>query len=313
MIDVGELEMVRASLAHVLAARDAADVPGALLSEGWTDLVETDPPAAITALCEEAGRLRSAAPVADVALLWAAGVGEIDTTAVVYPDLGRARHGGSTESGVALAGAERATGFVVLGDAVARAPSAAVTRTASPGFDPALALTATGVEPTALEPMTTDAARVLAVGRLALASQMMGAVQQMLAETLDYVTARRQYGRAIGSFQTVKHRLAEVKVAATAAAAAVRAAWEVGDDASAMAAKALAGRAQLLASTHCFQVHGGIAFTVEHGFQQWVRRGLLLDALLGGHEALTAELGRRIVAAGAVPRVPALGSPPAPP
>ena len=51
-------------------------------------------------------------------------------------------------------------------------------------------------------------------------------------------------------------------------------------------------------------MHGRVAFTVEHGFQQWVRRGLLLDALLGGHERLTHELGRRLIAAGAVPRVP---------
>ena len=65
-------------------------------------------------------------------------------------------------------------------------------------------------------------------------------------------------------------------------------------------------RAQHVASTHCFQVHGGIAFTVEHGFFQWVRRGLLLDQLLGGHERLTAELGRRLIERSGVPRVPQL-------
>ena len=139
---------------------------------------------------------------------------------------------------------------------------------------------------------------------------MVGAAEQMLLDTLAYVNERKQYGRAIGSFQTVKHRLADVKVAITAARVGIEAAWAnaEGEDGAllAIAAKCLGGRAQQLASTHCFQVHGGIAFAVEHGFQQWVRRGLLLDLLLGGHVPLTEELGRRLIARGGVPRVPNL-------
>ena len=53
-------------------------------------------------------------------------------------------------------------------------------------------------------------------------------------------------------------------------------------------------------------MHGGIAFTVEHGFHQWVRRGLLLDHLLGDHRQLTREVGRAVISAGRPPRVPAL-------
>jgi alkylation response protein AidB-like acyl-CoA dehydrogenase len=330
MIDADELALVRASLAHVLSSSTPAEMPAALLAEGWAELVAGDPGAAITALCTEAGRLRSNAPVADVAMLWAAGVDEIDSAAVVIPlpmDLGPLRLGnreatGPDPVGVVLAGAERAERVVLLGaGGVESVPVAAVQRSAIEGFDPALGLSTATVDRTTVEPLATASAeKVLAVGRLAVTAQMVGAVQEMLTETLDYVIARRQYGREIGSFQTVKHRLAEVKVGVTAASAGLRAAWEVGDAdgwgaggaSAAMAAKALAGRAHQLASTHCFQVHGGIAFTVEHGFQQWVRRGLLLDALLGGHEALVGELGRRIITGRAVPRVPALGSP-APP
>ena len=102
----------------------------------------------------------------------------------------------------------------------------------------------------------------------------------------------------------------EVKVAVSGAKAACSAAWEEYDTPNgstlAIAAKCLAGRAQQMASTHCFQVHGGIAFTVEHGFNQWVRRGMLLDVLLGPHAQLTSELGRRLIVAQSVPRAPAL-------
>jgi alkylation response protein AidB-like acyl-CoA dehydrogenase len=182
---------------------------------------------------------------------------------------------------------------------------------AARSFDPDLGLQRVTIDgdPTPIGDADA-AANAIATGRRALASQMVGACEQMLADTLEYVNARHQYGRAIGSFQTVKHRLAEVKVATTAARNGTAAAWEHADGPDgatlAIASKCLAGRAQQLASTHCFQVHGGIAFTVEHGFQLWVRRGLLLDHLLGGHEQLTAELGRRLITAGAVPRVPQL-------
>jgi alkylation response protein AidB-like acyl-CoA dehydrogenase len=215
--------------------------------------------------------------------------------------------------GLALAGAARAERFVsVSADGVVAVSASAVTLAAIRGLDPALGLSRATVDTSAAEVVggPGDATAALAAGRRALASQMVGASDQMLTDTLAYVLERHQYGRAIGSFQTVKHRLADVKVAFTAARSATRAAWEAADTGdgplTAMAAKVLAGRAQQLASTHCYQVHGGIAFTVEHGFQQWVRRGLVLDHLLGGHEQLAREVGARLIEGGRVPRVPQL-------
>jgi alkylation response protein AidB-like acyl-CoA dehydrogenase len=303
MIDATELELVRTSLRHVLDthAANAAAVPAALLAEGWAELVGDDPGAAITTLAEEAGRARSNAPVADLAVLWALGRADDATTVVLHGD-----------EAVALAGAGRATAFVhVTADHADERPASSVTLAPVNGFDPAFGLSRATFDHAAAPALTSarhEAA--LAAARRALASQMVGAVDQMLAVTIAYVVQREQYGRAIGSFQSVKHRLAEVKVAGTAARASVRAAWEhaesTGGPTLSMAAKALAGRAQQLASTHCFQVHGGIAFTVEHGFQQWVRRGLLLDRLHGGHEELTRQLGRHLITAGDVPRLPNL-------
>ncbi len=295
-MDADERELVRASMRHTLATSSPADATAALLADGWTDLVAADPAAAITLLAEEAGRARSAVPVADLAMLWGAGI-EADATSAVVVD------------GLLQAGAERASRFVVVATDGITAHDAATSATvAVGGFDPALALRRVTALGHAAEVLgdAAAAARAIAAGRRALATQMIGAVDQMLADTVAHVTDRHQYGRAIGSFQSVKHRLADVRVAATAARSGTAAAWETGDAVSAIAAKCLAGRAQQLASTHCFQVHGGIAFTVEHGFQQWVRRGLLLDLLLGGHEQLTTELGRRLLDGGRVPRVPSL-------
>jgi hypothetical protein len=298
-IDADELALLRTSLRHVIDSHEPADVPRALLDEGWSELVAADPATAITALAEEAGAARSAAPALDMAVIWGADVDTDAATAVIVDE-------------VALAGTERAKRFLcIANEGVGVVDAGLVALAPAGGFDPALGLQRARIDGGDISPLTDAAAAcAIAAGRRALASQMIGASEQMLADTMAYVNERHQYGRAIGSFQTVKHRLAEVKVAITAARAGVAAAWEHADAEHAatvaIAAKCLAGRAQQLASTHCFQVHGGIAFTVEHGFQQWVRRGLLLDYLLGGHERLTKELGRRLIAAGGVPRVPDL-------
>ena len=300
--DADELALVRSTLRHAIDTTAADVAIGALLNEGWTDLVDADPAAAICTLAEEVGAARSAAPAVDLAVLWGAGITPDASTTVIH-------------DGIALAGAASAERFVwIAGEAILEAPAAAVSLAPAAGLDPTLGASRAEIAAGAGTPIAgASAERALAAGRRALASQMVGAAEQMLADTVAYVNERHQYGRAIGSFQAVKHRLAEAKVAASAARVTTVTAWEYadGEDATtlAIAAKCLAGRAQESASTHCFQVHGGIAFTAEHGFQQWVRRGMMLDALLGGHEHLTAELGRRLVAARRVPRVPDFHAP----
>jgi hypothetical protein len=296
--EADELALVRSTLRHAIDTNAADAAIGALLAEGWADLVDADPSAAISTLAEEVGTSRSAARAVDLAVLWGAGVAPDASTAVIH-------------DGIALAGAAVAERFVWLtGDAILAAPADSVSLSPAAGLDPALGAFRAEVAAGAGTPIADAAAaeRALAAGRRALASQMVGAAEQMLADTVAYVNERQQYGRPIGSFQAVKHRLADAKVAATAARVATVTAWEYADsdDATtlAIAAKCLAGRAQTSASTHCFQVHGGIAFTAEHGFQDWVRRGMLLDLLLGDHQHLTAELGRRLLAARRVPRVP---------
>ncbi len=294
-IDAHEVGLIRASLRHVLTTCAPTDVPGALLAEGWAELIDADVALAITVLAEEAGRARSAAPVVDLAMPAGAGFEPDATTVFVIDEL-------------VVGGFTRASRFVLVKDSGLFSIAADdVTVTPINGVDPSMGLGRVQINVARGDQIADGsvAARTVTAGRLALASQMVGAVEQMLTDTIGYVNERHQYGRAIGSFQSVKHRLADVKVAVAAAKAGVHAAWEAGDTTSAIAAKCLAGRAQLLASTHCFQVHGGIAFTVEHGFHQWVRRGQVLDLLLGSTDDLTRQLGQRLIATGSAPRVPA--------
>ena len=144
------------------------------------------------------------------------------------------------------------------------------------------------------------------VARKANAAVMIGLAHQMLDNTLAYIKQREQYGRAIGSFQAVKHVMADTHVAIVGASAALMAAWSDGTATSADAALVLAVRAQGLAAKHCHQVHGGIAFTVEHGFHQYIRYGQLMSGIVGHPDDLVTSIGHRMAAGRVIPRTPQL-------
>jgi hypothetical protein len=318
-MDDQELELVRSSVQNVLETAEPAAVHEALVAQGWEELLAAEPAAAIDALGRATGRLRSTAPAVSIAMSSIAGYSGQANISTILPPFTRtgtaaaaANTNGSLEiNGLVWPGSENAAQYVVVtDDAVTLVDSGSVELTEVGGFDPKLGIsTVTASLPPAALEVVGDAAvanDLVAVGRRVLAAQLLGAASKMLEETIEYVAAREQYGRSIGSFQSVKHRLADVHVAITAGNAALEAAWSANDGFQAIAAKALAGRAQQLASKHCQQVQGGIAFTVEHGFHDWVRRGHILDATLGRSADLTTELGRQITADGSVPRVPVL-------
>jgi alkylation response protein AidB-like acyl-CoA dehydrogenase len=119
----------------------------------------------------------------------------------------------------------------------------------------------------------------------------------------DHVSARRQFGHTIASFQTVRFRLAEAWTWLTAAAAVADAAW--GDDTvtAALVAKAYAGQAHRDAVAHCTQVCGAMGVTWEHALHRYVRRGFVLDALLGSADELASRLGADALAGGEIYRL----------
>jgi alkylation response protein AidB-like acyl-CoA dehydrogenase len=131
-----------------------------------------------------------------------------------------------------------------------------------------------------------------------LAGEAVGAADQVLGLTVEYVRQREQFGRAIGSFQAVKHRLADVYVQVQAArSAAYYAAWataqgeRVGGLALAQALEALRS-----AAADGIQLHGGIGFTWEHEAHLYFKRASGDELLFGpvhrlrAHAADTARL-----------------------
>lgn len=130
---------------------------------------------------------------------------------------------------------------------------------------------------------TVDATAALAVaGRAAaaaLAAEAVGAAASALERTVEYVGEREQFGRAIGSFQAVKHRLADLYVRVQSArSAAYYAAWD--PDAGGLAlAQAL--EALRITTAEAVQLHGGIGFTWEHEAHLYFKRAAADELLLG--------------------------------
>ncbi|MBT2458914.1 acyl-CoA dehydrogenase family protein [Streptomyces sp. ISL-86] len=142
---------------------------------------------------------------------------------------------------------------------------------------------------------TADAMRALAAtGRTAaavLAAEAVGAAGQALARTVEYVQQREQFGRAIGSFQAVKHRLADLYVQVQAArSAAYYAAWdpEQGGLALAQALEALR-----VTAGEAIQLHGGIGFTWEHDAHLYFKRAAADELLFGPVHRLRAHAAHR--------------------
>lgn len=138
---------------------------------------------------------------------------------------------------------------------------------------------------------STGLERALAVATTALAAEMVGTCQALFDMTLDYTKVRQQFDRPIGSFQALKHILADAYVLIERARAVVHfAAMTLAEDddrqmlAAAMA-KAAAGDAQRAVAAAGIQLHGGIAYTWEHDAQLLVKRIKASDALLGNAQS----------------------------
>ncbi|MFG2485750.1 acyl-CoA dehydrogenase family protein [Streptomyces virginiae] len=133
-----------------------------------------------------------------------------------------------------------------------------------------------------------------ATGRTAaavLAAEAVGAADQALARTVEYVRQREQFGRAIGSFQAVKHRLADLYVRVQAArSAAYYAAWDP-DQGGLALAQAL--ETLRVTAGEAIQLHGGIGFTWEHDAHLYFKRAAADELLFGPVHRLRAHAADR--------------------
>jgi alkylation response protein AidB-like acyl-CoA dehydrogenase len=146
-------------------------------------------------------------------------------------------------------------------------------------------VTATG------EVWQADIKRAYEFGVLATAAQLVGAAEALLNDTVDYAKQRNQFGRVIGSYQAIKHKLADVHIAIELARPLVYgAALALADNASdaardVSAAKVAAADAGLLAARSALQTHGAIGFTQEHDLSLWLLRVQALRSAWGDPEA----------------------------
>jgi acyl-CoA dehydrogenase-like protein len=154
------------------------------------------------------------------------------------------------------------------------------------------------------EPLAVDAqtlARARRAGALGTAAQLLGLAGYALDLTVGYVRERRQFGVPVGSFQAVKHQLADAHLALEMARPLVyQAAWAQTHDVPAAgrevaAAKARASEAAALVARASLQCHGAMGYTREYPLHRWLTRIWALRAAWGTptehRAALAAELG----------------------
>jgi len=320
-----ELKLLSETVAKVLTGTDRAQVAATLEELGWFELWREQPAASARALFRQQGALAVSSSVLSTlmgaelaASLSGEPVDPASATPVLLPGLAAGASGGWLTGGatavLAADALERADAVLVAAQvggtrSVLRLPRAALARVPVDGLDPDLGLCAVTLgDALAAGETLAEGDRAeqawsagLALGRRLLAEELVGVVAEQQRLALEHARSREQFGRPIGAFQAVRHKLAEMHVALTSAELAVEESWLNDSPIAAALAKLLANAALELANIHCQQVLGGIGFTWEHRFHYYVRRGRVLAALLGSRAQLARELGTGLLAARELP------------
>ncbi len=252
-------------------------------SVGGLGMDETD----LVLLLEEAGRAALPEPL-------------LEHTAVGIPTLAEA--GGPVAdawleraaAGEATLGAGPADGYAVgaaacdlvllIGDRVGAVPVDGATLVEHRSIDGSRRLFEVGGDAVVLD---ADPALAFDRAAAAAAAQCAGVAQHLLEATVEYAAQRFQFGKPVGSYQAVKHHLADAALKIEfARPAAHHAAWciAVGDSdrsRDVSLAKALASEAVDLAARTALQCHGAIGYTYEHDLHLWMKRGWALSAAWG--------------------------------
>jgi alkylation response protein AidB-like acyl-CoA dehydrogenase len=141
--------------------------------------------------------------------------------------------------------------------------------------------------------------RTLDLAAIALAAEQVGGAQRCLDLAVAYAKERQQFGRAIGSFQAIKHKCADMMVkvesarsAAYYAGCCVAEGNEAELDTVAPLAKAYCSDAYFQCAADCIQIHGGVGFTWEYDIHLYFKRAKSSESLLGDaafHRELLAQ------------------------
>jgi alkylation response protein AidB-like acyl-CoA dehydrogenase len=210
-----------------------------------------------------------------------------------------------------VAEASRADVFVVLTTASDGAQVAAVVR-ARPGVDITSSNNVDPSRPVARVSFDVDAETVLPVSKpaalavplTAMAAELVGLATRVLDVTVTHAATREQFGRVIGSFQGIKHRLADCYVAIERARSLTYAAVMLCADAdagpeerwrAAALAKAAASDAAVDTARAGVQVHGALGMTWEHDLHLYLRRAWQTAPLLGDSASLYGAVATSLV------------------
>lgn len=282
---------------------------------GWTELTDQENAVELAIVLEELGRSTDPTPLLATLTQFAPLVGDrfdpLSSGAAVYSGV----HAVRNADGWVLTGTDR---FVLDGD---RADRLAVV---TPGgvflvdashvtirrvdiFDPVLhvaEVSFAGVHVADTERLPVDTERAHHVALMGMAVTMVGACQRILDLALEHAKSRQQFGVAIGTFQAIQHKAADMHVAIERAralsyfAALTIAADDPRRRLAAAMAKASAGECQALVFRQGIQTFGAMGFTWENDLQFALKRAKAGELMLGGaaeHRAMIAEEYREML------------------
>jgi alkylation response protein AidB-like acyl-CoA dehydrogenase len=325
-IDADDLAMLTSSFAAAVATTgDGASADAALHELGWAELLGMAPAEGAATTFSVLGTAGSAASLLDDVLSEALGVPVGLGTCVILPTphtsaapgartadsihvagLASARLAGASRILLPVAGDEVVTLFDIAPGLIvgAHALQPEVDRRALDAASPYVRIAPTTLPVSELTEIgVADWHGTVAAARVALAHQMIAACRVMLGDARQHALDREQFGRAVSSFQVIRHKLADSLAAVEAASAVADLAVVNGDVLTAAVAKSLAGKAARTTSTHAQQVLAGIGFTTEHDFHLSLKRTMVLDTLFGSAKTLPTEIGRLLLTAGRTPRL----------
>ena len=280
-----DLALVARALGERLAAVPLVDTAALLLGAG-AELEGTDVSSAALGLSEHE---RSFAPTRPSTMLEGDRVSGSKTSVVL------------ADTSALLALPAGTTDGAVL--ALVRPDAPGVELELEPTLDPSLrpaTVRLDGAAPERVLGSTSSVDQVAATVAVLAAAEAVGAAASVLALARDYAAERRQFGHTIGSFQAVRHMLADMVVLTESSWSSVlyaAASLDEGEPDSlrtAAVAKAWTSRATLDVAHGALQVFGGVAFTAEHRAHLYLRRIASLGSRYGSAADHERELGRSL-------------------
>jgi hypothetical protein len=325
MMQAGDQELIEQSLRQIMSTAEPGRVRDDIESFGWLELLREEPDIAVSVLFALQGERLPATTMLDQVALAGFGLAAAESagTGFVFPPAGTHEPAGAVADGAGLrleAGAlvlaraaapERIVAVVRLDDEIVLATGTLASGewpARGTGLDPdsgwAILTQGLALDGQALRLDAGQGSRwpgALADCHRALAYELAAVSRAMLELAVVHTRDRHQFGQALGSFQAVQHKLADVRVWLEVAELSAEAAWEDPGQCSATLAKIHAGRAARTAAKHCQQVLGGMGFTWEHPFHRYLRRAWTLEPLLGAADTLRGEIGAALRESGRLP------------